>query len=162
MVSTRHASVQLARCWWKTAEKLASSIFIVWNNYFPLFLRYRDRTRSTDKRACRRTGTPVRGTIRMASVVPGRRRSLLVKVVDGSSLLTLRFSTSDTPKSCSSAKATASRSLDKSDDETASRWCTQSIDWVKAHAVETYLNLFAQRLKASGKAHGETFRTKRC
>jgi len=58
--------------------------------HFPL--RYQDRTRITPIAALQDgVDAVVAGEIRLASVVPGRRRSLIVKIEDGSGLLTVRF-----------------------------------------------------------------------
>lgn len=58
--------------------------------HFPL--RYQDRTQVTAIGGLRDgVDAIVHGAIRLASVVPGRRRSLVVKLEDASGLLTLRF-----------------------------------------------------------------------
>lgn len=58
--------------------------------HFPL--RYLDRTRITPIAALRDgVDAVVRGEIKLASVVPGRRRALVAKVVDPSGVLTLRW-----------------------------------------------------------------------
>ncbi len=58
--------------------------------HFPL--RYQDRTRVTPIGALQDgVEAVVCAEVRAASVVPGRRRSLIVKVDDGTGLLTLRF-----------------------------------------------------------------------
>jgi len=58
--------------------------------HFPL--RYQDRTRVTPISSLKEgLDAVVHGEVRLASVVPGRRPSLVVKVADMSGLLTLRF-----------------------------------------------------------------------
>lgn len=58
--------------------------------HFPL--RYQDRTRLTPIGAIQDgVEAVICAQVRAASIVPGRRRSLVVKVDDGSGLLTLRF-----------------------------------------------------------------------
>ena len=58
--------------------------------HFPL--RYQDRTQITPIAALRDgVDAVVQGEVRLASVVPGRRRSLVAKVADPSGLLTIRF-----------------------------------------------------------------------
>lgn len=58
--------------------------------HFPL--RYEDRTQVTPIAALQEgLDAVVTGEIRMSSVVPGRRRSLVVKVEDATGVLTLRF-----------------------------------------------------------------------
>jgi len=58
--------------------------------HFPL--RYQDRTQVTRIAALQEgVDAIVHASVKMASVVPGRRRSLVVKVEDTSGLLTLRF-----------------------------------------------------------------------
>jgi ATP-dependent DNA helicase RecG len=58
--------------------------------HFPL--RYQDRTRITPIAGLTDgVDAVVQGTVRLASVAPGRRRSLVVKVADASGLMTLRF-----------------------------------------------------------------------
>ncbi len=58
--------------------------------HFPL--RYQDRTRVTPIAGLQDgLDAVVSGEIRMANVVPGRRRALLLKVDDGTGILTVRF-----------------------------------------------------------------------
>ena len=75
------------------AEKLAKiQIHTVLDLLFHLPLRYQDRTRLTPLGALRQgDDVVVEGTIVGASVVMGRRRSLLCKIQDGTGLVSLRF-----------------------------------------------------------------------
>ena len=58
--------------------------------HFPL--RYQDRTQVTPIGAlCDGVEAVIQGEIRAAGVVPGKRRSLVIKVADDSGLLTVRF-----------------------------------------------------------------------
>ena len=58
--------------------------------HFPL--RYQDRTRVTPIAGLKEgLDAVVQAEVRMASIIPGRRPSLVVKVADASGLLTLRF-----------------------------------------------------------------------
>jgi len=75
------------------AQKLARlNIFNVQDLLFHLPLRYEDRTRITPIGALRPgTAAQLLVTVDMADVTFRRRRSLLVRVSDGSGSLTLRF-----------------------------------------------------------------------
>ena len=58
--------------------------------HFPL--RYQDRTQVTPIGSLRDgADAVVQGSVRVASIVPGRRPTLMAKVDDGTGLLTLRF-----------------------------------------------------------------------
>ncbi|MFV8818866.1 ATP-dependent DNA helicase RecG [Haliea sp. E17] len=77
----------------KLAEKLAEAgIHRVEDLLFHLPLRYQDRTRITPIAAVREgDDVVVEGEVRIADVAFGRRRSLVVRLQDGSGTLTLRF-----------------------------------------------------------------------
>ncbi|MCG6871884.1 MAG: ATP-dependent DNA helicase RecG [Gammaproteobacteria bacterium] len=77
----------------RVAEKLARlDLHNVQDLLFHLPLRYEDRTRITPLRAVRAGGEAlVEGQIELAEIGFGRRRSLLVRIGDGTGLLTLRF-----------------------------------------------------------------------
>ncbi len=77
----------------KLAEKLADcGIFRVEDLLFHLPLRYQDRTRVTPIAAVREgLDVVIEGEVRAADVVFGRRRSLVVRLQDGSGTTTLRF-----------------------------------------------------------------------
>ncbi len=75
------------------AAKLADAgIFRVEDLLFHLPLRYQDRTRVTPIAAAREgDDIVVEGEVRVADIAFGRRRSLVVRLQDGSGLLSLRF-----------------------------------------------------------------------
>jgi ATP-dependent DNA helicase RecG len=77
----------------KLAEKLAGcGIVQVEDLLFHLPLRYQDRTRVTPIAACRDgLEVVIEGQIRLADVVFGRRRSLVLRLQDGTGSITLRF-----------------------------------------------------------------------
>ncbi|MEH6567982.1 MAG: ATP-dependent DNA helicase RecG [Halioglobus sp.] len=77
----------------KLAEKLAEcGVHKVEDLLFHLPLRYQDRTRVTPIAAAREGDDVVlEGEVRLADVVFGRRRSLVVRMQDGSGLISLRF-----------------------------------------------------------------------
>jgi len=77
----------------KLSERLiALGISSVEDLLFHFPLRYQDRTRVTPIAGLKEgLDAVVQAEVRMASVVPGRRPSLVVKVADASGLLTLRF-----------------------------------------------------------------------
>ncbi len=77
----------------RLAEKLAAAgVHRVEDLLFHLPLRYQDRTRITPIGAAREgDDVVVEGEVRLADVAFGRRRSLVVKIQDGSGTLTLRF-----------------------------------------------------------------------
>ena len=78
------------------AEKLAKvGLETLQDVLFHLPLRYQDRTRIVPIGALRPgQDAVVEGTVAGADVVMGRRRSLLVRLNDGSGTLSLRFTTS--------------------------------------------------------------------
>lgn len=77
----------------KLAQKLADyGIFRAEDLLFHFPLRYQDRTRVTPIAALRDGDEAVvEGEVRAADIVFGRRRSLVVRLQDGSGLITLRF-----------------------------------------------------------------------
>ncbi|MFT4823454.1 MAG: ATP-dependent DNA helicase RecG [Halioglobus sp.] len=77
----------------KLAEKLAvCGVLEVEDLLFHLPLRYQDRTRITPVAAAREgDDIVVEGEVRVADIVFGRRRSLVVRLQDGSGLISLRF-----------------------------------------------------------------------
>ena len=77
----------------KLASKLSDyGITEVEDLLFHLPLRYQDRTRVTPIGAAREgSDLVIEGDIRAAEVIFGRRRSLVVRIQDGSGTLTLRF-----------------------------------------------------------------------
>ncbi len=77
----------------KLAGKLAEyGIFRVEDLLFHLPLRYQDRTRVTPIGALQAgADVVVEGEVRVADIAYGRRRSLVVRLQDGSGTLTLRF-----------------------------------------------------------------------
>jgi ATP-dependent DNA helicase RecG len=77
----------------KFAEKLAKlDIFHIQDLLFHLPLRYQDRTRITPIGALQPgTDGVIEGEIKLADVVFGKRRSLAVRLQDGTGTITLRF-----------------------------------------------------------------------
>lgn len=77
----------------KFAEKLAKlDIFYVQDLLFHLPMRYQDRTRITPIGALRPNNDAViEGEVKLADVVFGKRRSLAVRLQDGTGTITLRF-----------------------------------------------------------------------
>ncbi len=77
----------------KLASRLAElGIYRLEHLLFHFPLRYQDRTRvSPIAGLVDGNDALVTATVRLASVVPGRRRSLIVKVMDDSGFMTLRF-----------------------------------------------------------------------
>jgi len=77
----------------KMAQKLARlNIFNLQDLLFHLPLRYEDRTRITPVGAMQPgTAAQIQVTVEMADVIFRRRRTLLVRVFDGTGTLTLRF-----------------------------------------------------------------------
>jgi ATP-dependent DNA helicase RecG len=77
----------------KLAEKLADyGVRYVEDLLFHLPLRYQDRTRITRIAAAREgSDLVIEGEVRAADVVFGRRRSLVVRLQDGTGTITLRF-----------------------------------------------------------------------
>jgi ATP-dependent DNA helicase RecG len=77
----------------KFAEKLAKlDIFHIQDLLFHLPLRYQDRTRITPIGALSpNSDAVIEGEVKLADVVFGKRRSLAVRLQDGSGTITLRF-----------------------------------------------------------------------
>lgn len=77
----------------KLAEKLAEcGVRKVEDLLFHLPLRYQDRTRITPIAAAREgEDVVIEGEVRLADIVFGKRRSLVVRMQDGSGLISLRF-----------------------------------------------------------------------
>ena len=77
----------------KLAQKLAEyGVHRVEDLLFHLPLRYQDRTRVTPIGAAREgADLVIEGEVRVADIAFGRRRSLVVRIQDGSGTLTLRF-----------------------------------------------------------------------
>ena len=77
----------------KLASKLAEAgIYRVEDLLFHLPLRYQDRTRVTPIGATQEgVDVVIEGDVRVADVAFGRRRSLVVRLQDGSGTITLRF-----------------------------------------------------------------------
>ncbi|MFT6261850.1 MAG: ATP-dependent DNA helicase RecG [Bermanella sp.] len=77
----------------KFAEKLAKlNIFHIQDLLFHLPLRYQDRTRITPIGALRpNSDAVIEGEVKLADVIFGKRRSLAVRLQDGTGTITLRF-----------------------------------------------------------------------
>ena len=75
---------------WQRLQDLG--LYTVEDLLFHFPLRYQDRTRITPIAGLRDgLDAVISGEVRLASVVPGRRRSLVAKIDDGSGVLTVRF-----------------------------------------------------------------------